>query len=107
MTMNLTKRVRAVVRARVEAMPYPWDNPEYEEPGTLRGFFENTWQGSHADEVFEAAADVAARAAIAEVLDAMGEPSGGMLDAALVIVGPATKERWQAMLAQFKAENVG
>ena len=102
--MDIVERARAAVKASVEQMPYPWCVPSYEEPPSLREFFEATWQGKNADEVFEAAADVATRAAIAEVLDAMMEPSEGMMDAALKIVGPATRERWQAMLSQFRKE---
>lgn len=60
-----------------------------------------------------------ARAAIAEVLDAMGMPSPEMLASAWTGLiaekeaqgigklgpGPATREVWQAMLTQFRKDN--
>lgn len=64
--------------------------------------------------------DEDARAAIAEVLDAQKEPSAGMEQAArelwwldwdgdeevkLTVTEQQAKQIWQAMLAQFKAEN--
>lgn len=54
-----------------------------------------------------------ARAAIAEVLDAMKEPSEGMVEEAVENVGPigccmhspeTATETWQAMLDQFRKE---
>lgn len=53
-----------------------------------------------------------ARAAIAEVLDAMGEPSEAMIEAGFrarsndMTMAESANAVWQAMLAQFKAENV-
>lgn len=52
-----------------------------------------------------------ARAAIAEVLDAMGEPSEAMIEAGFrarsndMTMAESAAATWQAMLAQFKAEN--
>ena len=56
----------AAIRKAVEAMPYPWAFPggPNVKPGTLREFFENTWQGHYADDVFQQTALVAADAAL-------------------------------------------
>ena len=55
-----------VVQKAIENMPYldltDWvagDDDDDEHPITLREFYEGTWQGSHADELFPAVAKVA------------------------------------------------
>lgn len=66
---DMIEAVALKVQHAVEQMPYR-DFTELtadgstERPTTLREFFENTWQGEHADEVFSAAAKVATRTAI-------------------------------------------
>lgn len=61
---NIVEQMEVAVQAAVEAMPYQWIGPNYGVGGvefynTLREFFEDTWQGDNADEVFKDAAAAA------------------------------------------------
>ena len=50
------------------------------------------------------AAEHAARAAIAAVLNDMAEPSAGMIDAVRRLGSASVPKVWQAMLAQYRKE---
>jgi hypothetical protein len=69
---DLVERVARAIKVAVEQMPYldmaKLDDNDVGVPVSLRSFYENTWQGAHAERLFSEAAHVAARAAIAEVL---------------------------------------
>ncbi len=68
----LIETIALEIQRAVENMPYrnnftvvnlPDDSEEI-RPETLRQFFESTWQGEYADEVFSAASKVAAQTAV-------------------------------------------
>lgn len=61
------ERLAEAIQKAVEDMPYR-PSADDVDPVTLREFFEGTWQGQHADEVFSSAAKVASDAAIAATL---------------------------------------
>lgn len=90
---DLREVIARAVQEAVEAMPYGngFDTEEdmgdgewRERPTTLREFFDDTWQGSHGDELFANASSTATDAAIKQAgfVVVRAEPSEAMLEAA-------------------------
>ena len=75
---DIVKQMKVAVQAAVESMPYQWIGPNYGVGGveiydTLREFFEGTWQGDNADEVFKDAAAAAVQAILPFIETAKAE----------------------------------
>ena len=82
---ELLERCKVAARQAVENAPYR-DYETYDDEGvvtraqTYREFFENTWQGHWANEVFERAAEYAARAIIPIVQADQRERDAGIAE---------------------------
>jgi hypothetical protein len=76
---DLREVIARAVQEAVEAMPYGngfnteedvGEGEWRERPTTLRGFFDDTWQSSHGDELFANASSAATDAALAAIKQA-------------------------------------